>query len=195
MREIATSAELAAGASYYHFSSKDELVFAFYQQMEEEASSRCRANIESTSNFNERVKDAFNFKIEQLSKERFLILALARSAADPTNPLSPFSAPSKEIRDRVILMFENIVEGSDLKVSAKLKAELKNILWLLYLGIIFFWAHDPSSNQKLTKDLVGIILKLLKEILPLSRLPLTGTFQMAAIKLSQTVMGLVQEPK
>jgi AcrR family transcriptional regulator len=109
MREIATSAELAAGASYYHFSSKDELVFAFYQQMEEEASSRCRANIESTSNFNERVKDAFNFKIEQLSKDRFLILALARSAADPTNPLSPFSAPSKEIRDRVILMFENIV--------------------------------------------------------------------------------------
>lgn len=193
MREIALAADLAAGASYYHFSSKDELVFAFYQQHEEEASERCRVTNEKTANFNERIKDAFNFKLAQLSKDRFLILALARFAADPANPLSPFSKQSKEIRDRAILMFENIIEGSDLKISAALRAELKNALWLIYLGIIFFWAHDPSSDQKLTKDLVAIILKLLKELLPLSRLPLTGIFQKAGIKLSQTIMGLAQE--
>ena len=194
MREIAQDTGLAAGASYYHFNSKIDLVFAFYQQLETEATARSKTINESTNSFVERMKDAFNFKFEQLSNDRLLILALARFASDPTNPLSPFSIHSKEIRDRVIMMFEEIIEGSDLVVSAPLRKELKNILWLIYLGSVFFWAHDPSSNQKLSKDLVAIILRLLKKLLPMSLFPLTGGIQQLVIKLSQTVMSLAQEP-
>ena len=193
MRDIARASKMAAGAAYYHFASKDDLVFVFYQGIEKAATQRCDEFNATTKNFNARLKDAFDFKINQLSKDRTLILALARSAADPKNCLSPFSKESKEIRDRVIKMFEDIIAGSDLKVSDSLRAELKNILWLSYLGTIFFWAHDPSKNQKLTEQLVGLTLKLTKDLVPLSRLPLTGPFQKAIVKVSQTIMGLAQE--
>lgn len=193
MRDIAKESQMAGGAAYYHFKSKDDLIFAFYQEMQKSASERNRKTVDSTKSFSKRLEDAFSFKLEELSKNRPLMVALSRSAADPLNPLSPFSIESKEIRDRAIYMFEELIEGSDLKVGKELRKELKHILWIHYLGIIFFWAHDPSPGQKLTKQLNQICMKLLKDLLPFSRLPFTTPIQKAAVKLSQTIMGLVKE--
>ena len=69
-------------------------------------------------------------------------------AAEPTSPLSPFSSESKGAREASIDLFRRVVDGSDLKVPAPIRAELPELLWLLQMGVVLFWVHDSSDGPE-----------------------------------------------
>jgi AcrR family transcriptional regulator len=185
MRDIAARAELSLGSTYYYFTSKDELVFAFYEQTQVDAEERNQATIGATTSFVERVRDVLLFKLAQLAEYRPFVVVLARNAIEPSRPLSPFSAQTKVLRDGAIEIMRRAVEGSDLKVHKKLRPHLPSLLWLYQMGIVFFWIHDESPSQARTRRLVDASLALFTRLLSLSaaRLPGVGKAIDSAVEL------------
>lgn len=174
MRDIAAASGLSLGATYYHFRTKDELVFDFYAQTHEEAIVRNAETVERTSRFTERFADIVRFKLEQLAPFRAFIAILARNAVDPTNPLSPFSPQTAALRDGAIEIIEAAVEGSDLEVHPELAPHLSRLLWLIQMGIVFLWIHDPSRGQARTQRVVERGVGLVVTLMRVTAAPIPG---------------------
>lgn len=43
-------------------------------------------------------------------------------------------------------------QGSDVKVPKALRRELPELLWLMQMGLVLFWVHDSSPDQRRTHD-------------------------------------------
>src|SRR2546421_12511608 len=99
MREIAAEAGVATGAAYYYFESKDAIVLAFYDQAQKEMEPRLEQALASTTDLKQRIRALLDVKFRYFEPNRRLLGTLA-AHADPQHPLSPFSAQSREIRER-----------------------------------------------------------------------------------------------
>lgn len=185
MRDIASRAGLSLGSTYYYFGSKEELVYAFYVRTQLDAELRNDSTILATSSFRDRLRDILLFKLEQLAEYRGFIVVLARSALEPSRPLSPFSRETKSVRDGAIEILRRAIEGSDLKIHPKLRPHLARLLWLYQMGMIFFWIHDDSDGQGRTNRVVDGSLTLLITLLSLTslRLPRVGKAVALAVRL------------
>lgn len=188
MRDIATRAGLSLGSTYYYFASKEELVFAFYEQTQIAAEERNREIVRVTTSFSERLRDVLLFELAQLAEYRPFIVVLARSALEPSRPLSPFSSQTKPVRDGAIAILRHAVEGSDLKVHRKLRSHLPRLLWLYQMGIIFFWIHDESPSQARTRRVIDASVALLTTLLSLSTARLPGVGKAVTL-----AVGLLEE--
>lgn len=188
MRDIAAAAGLSLGGAYYYFPSKEALVFAFYARTQAAAEARSARTLGTTSRFRERLRDVLLFELEQLAAYRGFVVVLARSALDPSRPLSPFSAATRDVREGAIEILRRAVAGSDLKVHRRLAPHLPRLLWLFQMAVIFFWLHDASPGQARTRRVVDASLALLDRLLPLSALPVPG-----AGKVVSLIVGLLEE--
>ncbi|RYI99299.1 MAG: hypothetical protein EON52_26195 [Actinomycetales bacterium] len=63
------------------------------------------------------------------------------------------------------------IEGSDLKVAKALREELPELMWLLQMGVVLFWVHDTSPDQRRTRQLVDHAVPLVDRLLRLTRVP------------------------
>jgi AcrR family transcriptional regulator len=173
MRDIASHAGLSLGSTYYYFGSKEELVYAFYIRTQVDAARHNESTIQATSSFRDRLRDILLFKLGQLAEYRGFIVVLARSALEPSRPLSPFGRETKDVRDGAIEILRRAIEGSDLRIHPKLRPHLARLLWLYQMGIIFFWIHDDSGAQSRTRRVLDGSLTLLITLLSLTsvRLP------------------------
>jgi AcrR family transcriptional regulator len=187
MREIAAQAGVAVGAPYYYFKRKEEIVHEYYLRLESDAVQHSDSLCKKTKSFTKRLQETISFKLEQLSSDRSLAKVLAKIAADPDNELSPFSSTTREIRHRTIEMLNSLAEGSDVRCAKKILQELPKLMWLLLMGVIFFWIHDRSKEQRNTRRLVELSTQLLDKVLWLSSLPLTGSVNTIAVKLVQVI--------
>jgi AcrR family transcriptional regulator len=181
MRDIASAAGVSLGAAYYYFPSKEALVFAFYARTQRAAEERAAATAQGTSRFAERLRDVLGFELEQLAAYRRFVVVLGRDALDPGRPLSPFSPATRAVRDGAIGILRRAVEGSDLKVHRRLAPSLPRLLWLLQMGIIFFWLHDASPGQVRTRRVVDASVALVDRLLPLTALPVPGVGRIVAL--------------
>jgi AcrR family transcriptional regulator len=181
MRDIAARAGLSLGSTYYYFRSKEELVLAFYAQTHTAAWERSERTRAATTEFAARFRDVLLFKLEQLAEYRGFIVVLARSALDPSRPLSPFGRETKALRDGAVAVMERAVEGSDLRVHRDLRPHLPRLLWLLQMAIIFFWIHDTSRGQERTRRVVEASLALLAFLPPLTTARLPGVSKIVSL--------------
>jgi hypothetical protein len=86
-----------------------------------------------------------------MQSEKAFAVDLFRYAADPTSPLSPFSAESAPAREASMALYVEAVNGAeDLKVPAELRAALPELLWLYQMGVVRYWVHDTSRGSKNT---------------------------------------------
>ena len=102
MREIARKAEVATGAAYYYFPSKEAIIMAFYWQTQTEFEAAFRKPLARTRDLGERIRMLVELKLEQFQPYRGVLGALFRSAGDPASPLSPFSEETRDIREQSI---------------------------------------------------------------------------------------------
>lgn len=63
MREIATAAQVATGAAYYYFDSKDAIVMAFYQRAQQELRSSLEALLAEKRSFEEQLRSIVSMKL------------------------------------------------------------------------------------------------------------------------------------
>ena len=174
MRDIAQNAEIALGAAYYYFHAKEEIVWAFYMEIQEKTENALPKILAEENDFKMQIERLIIFKLKQLQPYRSFINVLARCSGDPHSHLSPFSPGSEEIRSKAIHFFEVIVEASKIDIDKEMRLYLPKILWLYQMGIIFFWIHDRSEHQKKTFRLLQGSLGIIMQFLKLSLLPGTG---------------------
>jgi len=188
MREIASAAGVATGAAYYYFESKDAIVLAFYDRSQREMEPLVKAAMAERRDFEARLKALLEVKLNYFALDRGLLRALA-SHTDPAQPLSPFSAETREIRERDIQFFQTLLVESRMKVPADLGPLLPRMLWMYQMGLILFWIYDRSEGQLRTASLVAKSAAMVARLIRLSAFPLLRPARKAIVELVETVAG------
>src|SRR5262245_25401245 len=189
MREIATEAGVSLGNTYYYFESKETLVMAFYERAHMELPSRVGATVAQTKGLEEQLSAILDAKFAYFAPNRAFLGALFRHAADPANPLSPFSTETRHIREADQQQFVQALEDSGMDVPRDLAPHLPKLLWLYQMGMILFWIYDRSPRQRSTADLHKKSLALLVNGLKLIRLPILRTVRKRIVELVIAVEG------
>lgn len=187
MRDIAAKAGVALGGAYYYFSSKEAIVLAFYHEMQEGSNEAILQALAGHKKLKDRIRCVIDKRIELLTPNRKFCDALFRHAPDRDDPLSPFSAETRPIREGSIEHLRIALDGGDVKVPPDLQAQLPYLLWLYHMGIILFWLYDRSPGQQRTEKLLEKSLGLLVSLLKISGLPLMKPLRKTALELVETL--------
>ncbi len=171
MRAIADEAGVSVGNAYYYFSSKEHLVQAYYDQIQEAHASAAERPLTTETAFANRLRGLLLAWVDVAEPYHEFAGKFFKNAAEPSSPLSPFSEDSSAARDAAIALHRRVVEDSDLKLPKALRAELPEVLWLLQMGIVLFWVHDTSKDQARTRELVDSSVPIVDRMLRLTRLP------------------------
>src|SRR5215510_6279018 len=189
MREIAGEADVSLGNAYYYFESKEVLVMAFYERAYLELPSRVAAAVTPGTGLEEQLSAIIDAKFAYFKPNRSFLGALFRHAADPANPLSPFSTQTRHIREADQQHFAQALEDSGMHVPKDLALHLPKLLWLYQMGLILFWIYDRSPRQRSTAVLQKKSLALLVNGLKLIRLPILRTLRKRIVELVVAVEG------
>ena len=185
MRDVAAAAQMATGAAYYYFRSKEELVMALYVRTAEEKRAFLPAAIARNGDLKKRLRTIIDANFDQFAEHRRLFRALARIGMDPSHPLSPFAKETAAMRDEGIAYFRDALSGT--KVPKDIADILPRLLWLYQVGLILFWVYDESPAQRRTKRLVDGSLDLVVRLIQLSSLPLIGPLRKLIVSLVHDV--------
>ena len=171
MRDIAAKAGVATGAAYYYFPSKEAIVMAFYQRTFDEALPKIREAMEAPGGLEARMRALIRVKLDHFGPNRAVLRGILKNGADPNHPVSPFSKETKAFREMEIGWFRRIFEESGLRVPGDLEVRMPEVLWLLHIGVIFFWIADDSARQVNTKRLLDQGMNTVTALLRLSGPP------------------------
>lgn len=171
MRAIAREAGVSTGNAYYYFSSKEELIREFYARNQAEHGAACRAVLAAETGFAPRLRGTLRALIDVLAPYHTFAAKFFKHAAEPSNPLSPFSTESSPARDAALALYQEVVDGSSLRLDRDLRTRLPELLWLYSLGIVMFWVHDTSPGCAKTYELIDRTVPLADRLVSLSRLP------------------------
>jgi AcrR family transcriptional regulator len=185
MRDIARAANVATGAAYYYFPSKEAIVAAYYDQVQRLHADRVREGLKGKSGLRERLGVVFHSKLEILKEDRMFLGALFRYTGDPQHPLSVFGKGTQAQRANSVAIFQEAIAGTG--VSEELQQLLPWALWLAHLGMILFFIHDETEGQKRTHKLLDSLLDLLGRLIELTSSalvrPFVKPFQTKALEL------------
>ncbi|SCG71680.1 transcriptional regulator, TetR family [Micromonospora echinaurantiaca] len=170
MRAIAQEAGVAVGNAYYYFGSKDHLIQEFYARAQVEHRAAAQPVLDRESDFAARLAGVLHAGIDVLTPSHDFAASFFKTAAEPTSPLSPFSAESSAPRQAAVALFAEVLDGSTAKVDADLRPQLPELLWLAYMGVILYWVYDRSPGQARTRQLIDGAVPLIDRLVALSRL-------------------------
>ncbi len=155
LRHIAASAGTSLGLTYRYFSCKEELVLAFYNGL----ASRFIEHVQqlSSGTLADRFEAAILYKLDLIEPHQDLIGVLLSSAVNPKSPIGVLGEQTANIRRRMQIAFEQIVEGSQDAPAAALAQRLATLLYMTHLALLFFRVHDRSEAGKATRGLVDLI--------------------------------------
>jgi AcrR family transcriptional regulator len=171
MRAIAAEAGVSPGNAYYYFPSKEHLIQAFYARSHAEHLAVCEPLLARERKLEERLLGVLRAKFDTSRGDHRFAAALFKTAADPSSPLSPFSAESAPVRDEATQLMAQVVEGAaSLRVETALAAELPTLLWLYQMGLILFWIHDDSPEQARSYRLMERTAKIVCRLIRLAGL-------------------------
>jgi AcrR family transcriptional regulator len=170
MRDIAAEAQLAPGAAYYYFPSKDAIVMDYYNQTVEEHEQRVRAGLSHAMTLRERLTLVMQTKLDLLREDRPLLQSLFRFAGNPGHPLSVFGPSTRAQREKSIALFRTVLEPDELPDD--LRQLLPPALWALHMAIILYFVHDDSPGQEGTRRLVDGAMTILAQMVTLTSAPL-----------------------
>jgi AcrR family transcriptional regulator len=171
MRAVADRAGVSVGNAYYYFSSKDELVQGFYDHLVAEHRALALPEIAGRTDLAERLGSTLHAWITVAGPYREFAGRFFAVAAQPGNPLSPFSPEAGPARAAAVDLYRQVLAGSRADVDPELARELPELLWLYHLGIVLFWVHDRSPASARTHLLVERTVPMVARLVRLSRLP------------------------
>ena len=183
MRALADRAGVSLGNAYHYFSSKEQLIQAFYARTHDEHLAASAAVLERERDLKTRLLEIMRAKIATAEPYHQFAGVLFKTAADPRSHLNPFSDESKAVREESIALFAEVVNGSDARVHKELRPELPYLLWLYHMGIILFWIHDSSPKQRRTYRIIEITVDLLVKLIALASNPLMRPLRKATLQI------------
>jgi len=191
MRDIAESCELATGASYYYYQTKEHLILEFYRRSQATASTFVDSLTIEKEDFPVRLRKLLEQRFESLRPDRNLVKVLSRVSMNIESPLSPFSPSTSDLRDESILLHKRIIQGTNLKLRPDLEKRLPKFLWLFQMGLLFLWVHDDSPHQKKTHQLMQRGISIVIHIIRLLRVPVVRNIFVSILDLIDTIDDVI----
>jgi len=174
MRDIARAADVATGAAYYYFPSKEAIVSAYYDRVQEIHGARVREEVAGKAGLRERLGAVLHAKLDILKNDRLFLGALFRYTGEPGHPLSVFGKETQEQRRKSMEIFGEATAA--LELSDELRRILPLVLWLGHLAMILFFIHDESEEQVKTRKLVDGALDVFAGVVEFTSSPLVRPF-------------------
>jgi len=187
MRLIAETAGVSLGNAYYYFRSKEHLIQAYYARSNEEHVAALETALGRERTLAGRLRVFIRTKIDTSEAYHRFAGQLFRTAADPESPLNPFSDASSAVREAAIGVLARVVDGSDAKVPADLRAELPRLLWMWEMGVILYWIHDRSEGRARTRKLADRTAELVAKLVAIASNPLMRPLRKMALELIEDV--------
>jgi AcrR family transcriptional regulator len=174
IRDIAKSAKVATGAAYYYFPSKEAIVAAYYDHVQEMHEAKVRELILGKTDLRERLGIVIHSKLDILKDDRKFLGALFRYVGEPDHPLSVFGKGTASQRAHSIGIFREAI--AEVEIADEQRQLLSWALWMMHLGAILFFIYDQSAEQRRTHTLVNGVLDLVTQFLKLTSAPVIRTF-------------------
>jgi AcrR family transcriptional regulator len=171
MRAVAEKAGVAIGNTYYHFRSKEHLIQAYYERMQEIHSESCAEVLKKERALKGRLLGVMRQILEDIAPYHQFAGILFKTAANPRSPLNPFSPESEPARRAAIELFAEVVKGAKARIPSDLSEELPTLLWMYHMGITLFWIHDDSTGQNRTRRLMEQSVEIVVRLIQLASLP------------------------
>ena len=171
MRAIAAEAGVSVGNAYYYFDSKEQLVQGFYDRAQVEHLAAARPVLDTERDLSARIVGVVDAWLLTMAPYRPFAGKFFRNAAEPTSPLSPFSPESGAARAAAIALWREVLEGSDARIPKRLRADLPEMLWLYFMGIVLLWVHDPTQDTIATRRIVRRTAPVIVRAIGIARLP------------------------
>lgn len=192
MRAIAERAGVSVGNAYYYFDSKDELIQGFYDRAAERHLAVSVERLEGVADLDQRIYRHLESWFDVMAGYHEFAASFFRTAADPTSPLSPFSAQSQPARDAALERWRVVLDGANAEIPEPVTAELPDVMWLYQMGIVMFWVHDRSADQVATRMIIARTVPLVVRAIGLVDVPeLRGMVEelVALVRDARTAVG------
>lgn len=186
MRAIAAEAGVSVGNAYYYFSSKEELIQGFYDRAQVDHAAAARPVLDGTADLTARIIGVVEAWLTTMEPFRPFAAKFYKHAAEPTSPLSPFSADSSPARSAAVELWREVLEGSATRIPRRLRDELPEMVWLYFMCIVLLWVHDPTADGSATRNVVTTSAPLVVRAIELARLPvISGLLDDVVILITQ----------
>jgi AcrR family transcriptional regulator len=172
MRDVAAAAGLSLGAAYHYFDSKEAIVMAYYNAVQDRHDAVVRELGASTPVLRDRLRAAMRSKLEIVAGDRKMLGALLRFTGQPEHPLSFLGRGTRDIQLRSIGTFAATLQGGDAVDAAGEQGLEALALWAVHMGILLYFIYDGSPGQERTYRLADGAMELFASALRLLRFPL-----------------------
>ncbi|MDH6138388.1 AcrR family transcriptional regulator [Kitasatospora sp. GP30] len=171
MRAIAAEAGISVGNAYYYFAGKEYLIQGFYDRMTLEHATEAQARLRGHTDFAKRLEIALLSWIDCAAPYHEFAAQFFRTAADPSNSLSPFANESHRARATAVDLFRDVLTGSDLrtKLDRELTELLPDLLWLHLMIVVLYWVFDRTPDTERTRAFVRRSTPMAARVIRLSR--------------------------
>jgi AcrR family transcriptional regulator len=170
MREIAARAGLSLGATYYYFPSKESIVAAYYDHVQDQHRERAFEAFAAQSTVKERLRAAYHTKLDVMREDQGLLRALFRFGGDPAHPLSWFGPGSRAQRQASMQVFAAALEAE--RLPDDIQAAAPTLLWTLHMGVLLYFLYDSSDGFRKTRRLVDAAVDFVVDAKRIATLPL-----------------------
>lgn len=170
MRDIAARAGMSLGSTYYYFPSKESIVAAYYDHVQDQHRQRALAAFAAHTTLKERLRAAYHTKLDVMREDQGLLRALFRFGGDPGHPLSWFGPASRAERHASMQVFAAAVEGQ--RLPDDIQAAAPTLLWTLHMGVLLYFLYDSSDGFRKTRRLVDAAVDFVVDARRIATLPL-----------------------
>ena len=184
IRDIAGRAGLSLGAAYYYFNSKEALVGAYYDYVQQEHQTRARVRFSEGGPLRDRLRAALHTKIDIVQQDRRLLRALFRYGGDPDHALSWFGPATRTQRELCRAVFADAMAEERLPDDVRQAAP--TLLWTLHMGILLYFLYDTSPHEHRTRKLIDASVDFVVAVKRLATSPLLRPMR-------RRVMGILED--
>lgn len=170
IRDVAARAGLSLGSAYYYFTSKEAIVGAYYDYVQDEHRVRSREAFARGGDLRERLRAALHTKIDIMQDDRQLLRALFRYGGEPEHPLSWFGPATRRQRELSVEVFAEALAGERLPDDVRDAAP--TLLWTLHMGVLLYFLYDSSPKQRRTRQLIDAAVGFAVDVKRLATSPL-----------------------
>src|SRR5215471_2500747 len=171
MRAIAERAGASLGSSYHYFPSKEHLVLEFYRHTHELHAAAIAPLLAREKDLAARLRGSIRAVVITCEPFHAVAGSIFSTVANPSSPLNPFGGPAAPLREEVVAMYAEVVNGSDARIPADIAEMLPLTLWLYQMAILYFWIFDKSPGRLRTLEVIDETTELIVRLLTLANLP------------------------
>jgi AcrR family transcriptional regulator len=191
MRAIAERAGVSLGSSYHYFASKEHLVLEFYRHTHELHIAAIAPLLAREKDLGARLRGTVRAVVITCEPFHAVAGSIFSTVANPASPMNPFSQASKPLRDEVVALYAEVVNGSDARIARDVAEQLPLMLWLYQMAILYFWIFDRSAGRLRTLEVIDETTDLIVKLIGLANLPVLRGSRKRVLSL---IKGIVESP-